>query len=40
MDGIGESDPFAIVYIKAEKDFKWQRVGRTETINNNLCPDF
>ena len=41
MDGIGnKSDPFAVLYIKAEKDVKWQRVGRTKTIPNCLNPDF
>ena len=41
MDGIGnKSDPFAILYIKAEKDNKWARVGITKTIPNCLNPDF
>ena len=41
MDGIGgKSDPFAIVYVKGEKDLKWQRVGKTATIKDCLSPDF
>ena len=39
-DVAGKSDPYAIVYVKGEKDRKWQKVGRTETKHNQLDPDF
>ena len=38
--GVGTSDPFAIVYVKGEKEKKWQRVGQTETIEDNVNPKF
>ena len=27
----GKSDPYALVYFKAEKDKKWTKLGRSET---------
>ena len=35
---ITKSDPCCIVY--EMQDEKWVKVGQTETINNNLNPDF
>lgn len=32
------SDPYAILYIKAEKDKNWRKLGQTETLNDNLSP--
>ncbi len=32
--GMGTSDPFAILYVKGEKDQKWIKLGQTETINS------
>ena len=41
VDGPGDkSDPYAIVYFKAEKDKKWTKLGRTETRTDDLNPDF
>ena len=40
LDVIGKSDPFAILYVKAENDKKWQKLGKTEVIENNLNPIF
>ena len=41
VDGINDkSDPFGIVYFKAEKDKKWNRLGKTETKTDELNPDF
>ena len=40
MDLGDKSDPYAIIYAKAEKERKWQRVGRTKTVYNCLNPDF
>ena len=30
-DVFGKSDPYAIVYIKGEKETKWMKLGQTET---------
>ena len=38
--GMGTSDPFAILYVKGEKDQKWIKLGQTETINSQLSPTF
>ena len=35
-----KSDPFAVLYLKAEMDKVWRRVGRTETIMDNLDPEW
>ena len=40
MDGIGKSDPFAILYVKGMKDAKWSKLGETKTIPDCLNPDF
>ena len=40
LDAIGKSDPYCILYAKAEKDIKWTRMGRTETIAESLDPNF
>ena len=40
LDNFGESDPFAKLYVKAEKDPSWQLVGQTEVIFNCLSPNF
>lgn len=40
MDLTGKSDPYAILYAKAEKEQKWQKIGKTKTIYNCLNPDF
>lgn len=29
-----------MLYVKAEKETKWQKVGKTEIIFNNLSPNF
>ena len=34
------SDPFAVLYIKAESEVKWQSLGKTEVVYNNLNPVF
>ena len=39
-DAFGDSDPFAIVYLKSEKETKWMRLGKTETIPDESCPVF
>ena len=38
--GKGKSDPYAILYAKAEKDTKWYRIRQTETLQDDLDPDF
>ena len=37
---MGESDPFAVIYVKGEREPRWEMVGRTKTIYNNLSPNF
>lgn len=39
-DIIDKSDPYAVVYIKGEKDRKWVKMGETETKENDLNPNF
>ena len=40
MENFSKSDPYAFVLIKNENDVKWQKLGPTETIWNDLNPDF
>jgi len=35
-----ESDPFCIVYLREHSDDPWVEFGRTETVDNNLNPDW
>ena len=37
MDTFSKSDPFVIVY---KQDKRWQMIGKTELIKNNLNPQF
>ena len=38
--GVSKSDPFAVMFIKSENETVWHCLGKTETIWNNLNPDF
>ncbi|CAI2362928.1 unnamed protein product [Moneuplotes crassus] len=40
LDYISKSDPFVEVYLKNDERSSWILVGKTETIQNNLNPDF
>jgi copine 5/8/9 len=40
MDIMSKSDPFGILYVKAEKETIWKKLGKTETLRNNLDPHF
>jgi C2 domain len=40
MDRMDESDPFCIVYLREHSDDPWVEFGRTETVDNNLNPDW
>jgi len=40
MDRMDESDPFCIVYLREHSEDPWVEFGRTETIDNNLNPDW
>lgn len=40
LDLVSKSDPFAVFYLKAEMDKVWRRIGRTETIMDNLDPQW
>lgn len=40
LDVIGKSDPYAILYVKAENDKKWQKLGQTEVQYDCLNPFF
>ena len=40
VDFGGESDPYAILFMKAEKDKNWRKLGQTETLNNNMSPQW
>ena len=40
MDIGGKSDPYAICYLKGEKDKKWYKLGKTETQYEKLDPNF
>ena len=41
VDGPADkSDPYCVVYFKAEKDKKWTKLGKTEIMMNELNPDF
>lgn len=40
LDVVGKSDPFAVLFIKCEKDTDWSYLGKTEVCWNNLNPDF
>ena len=39
MDVLSKSDPIVNVYLSDYKS-KWQFIGKTEMINDNLNPDF
>ena len=38
MDTFSKSDPFCVLYKKTNN--KWQEIGKTELINDNLNPEF
>ena len=40
MDVFSKSDPYVRVHYKNPLTQKWSIVGRTETIDNNLNPNF
>lgn len=40
MDFFSKSDPMVVVYQKQKGSDKWIELGRTETIRDNLNPDF
>ena len=40
LDIISKSDPFVEVWLKNDERSSWVKVAQTETINNNLNPDF
>ena len=40
LDFTDKSDPYAIMYVKSEKDDKWHKVGETEKVMNCLDPNF
>lgn len=40
MDVLGKSDPMCVMKVKQFASHEWREAGRTETINNNLNPDF
>ena len=40
MDLLSKSDPFCVVYYRDTKTGVWSEMGRTETIMDNLNPDF
>merc|ERR1712188_269414 len=40
MDFFSKSDPMIVVYQKIKGSEKWIELGRTETIRDNLNPDF
>ena len=40
MDFFSKSDPYVKVYFKATPQGLWGLIGRTETVNNNLNPDW
>lgn len=40
MDVFSKSDPYVKVYFKRMPSQPWVLVGRTETIDNNLNPNF
>ncbi len=40
MDVFSKSDPYVKVYFKRTVNQPWVLMGRTETIDNNLNPNF
>lgn len=40
LENFSKSDPYAFVSMKTENDAKWLKLGPTETIFNNLNPNF
>ena len=40
MDFFSKSDPFVVVYVQGKNKAEWREMGRTETIMDNLNPDF
>ena len=40
MDVLSKSDPECFVYIRDNKNKNYTLIGKTETVNNNLNPDF
>lgn len=40
LDTFSETDPYCIVYIREDEKSSWKTIGQTETIMNNLNPDF
>ena len=40
MDIFSKSDPYVKVYFKKSPKFEFLSLGRTETVDNNLNPNF
>lgn len=40
LDTFSKSDPFCTLFEKGKSKNDWYRIGRTETIDNDLNPDF
>ena len=40
LDLLSKSDPKCIVYLRTNNTSAWTRIGVTETIKDNLNPDF
>ena len=40
MDFFSKSDPMIVVFMKNKNTNRWQELGRTETIDDNLNPEF
>lgn len=40
LDYIGKSDPYCQVFLKNDERSPWQKIAKTDTVENNLNPDF
>ena len=40
MDVLSKSDPFVVLFMQHQGNTTWSEIGRTETIMDNLNPDF
>jgi hypothetical protein len=40
MDYVGKSDPYCEVHVKNDERSEWVKIGKTDTLINNLNPDF
>lgn len=38
--GVSKSDPFVVAFIRNEKEIEWHCLGKTETMWNDLNPNF